>query len=466
MAADSAPQSPSPSEGGVAPDAPTVLVVDDEESNLTSIEKIFQKDGLRVLTAHSAREALDVLRQHRVDVVLTDLMMPAISGLELLKAIKQIAPDVEVVMMTAYGTVETAVQAMREGAYDFVEKPLKRMNIVKTARKAAERRSLTLENRQLKQEISVLTGREIIGTSPALRRVLDIALQAAPSSATVLVLGESGTGKELLARFIHQHSSRRSAPFVAVNCSALPEAILEAELFGHEKGSFTGAHVRREGRFAKADGGTLFLDEIGELSLSVQVKLLRVLQEGEYEPVGGDTQKADVRIVAATNKDLKAEVAAGRFREDLFYRLNVIALTSPPLRTRREDVPLLIDHFVGVYCQKNGKARLGITREALDKMMDYSWPGNVRELENVVERAVVLSRGNTLGVDDLPDTVRDAEPSEPSTITFGVGTPLDEVELRLIRETLRHAKGDKSVAAQLLGISTRTIYRKLGEVEG
>jgi DNA-binding NtrC family response regulator len=403
-----------------------------------------------------------VLRQHRVDVVLTDLMMPAISGLELLRAIKQVAPDVEVVMMTAYGTVETAVQAMREGAYDFVEKPLKRMTIVKTIRKAAERRSLTLENRELKQELSVLTGRDIVGSSPALRRVLDIALQAAPSSATVLVLGESGTGKELLARFIHQHSARSQGAFVAVNCSAIPEAILEAELFGHEKGAFTGAHARREGRFAKADG-TLFLDEIGELALSVQVKLLRVLQEGEYEPVGGDTTRADVRIVAATNKDLRAEVSAGRFREDLYYRLNVIALTAPPLRTRREDIPLIVDHFVGLYCKKNGRARLGVAKETLDRLMEYSWPGNVRELENVVERAVVLCRGDRLTLDDLPDVVREAETTDASTITFSVGTPLDEVERRLIRETLRQAKGDKSVAAQLLGISTRTIYRKLGE---
>ncbi|MBK6517501.1 MAG: sigma-54-dependent Fis family transcriptional regulator [Polyangiaceae bacterium] len=449
-----------------SPDALTVLVVDDEPSNVTSIEKIFQRDGMRALTAQSAREALDVLRQHRVDVVLTDLMMPAISGLELLRAIKQVAPDVEVVMMTAYGTVETAVQAMREGAYDFVEKPLKRMTIVKTIRKAAERRSLTLENRELKQELSVLTGRDIVGSSPALRRVLDIALQAAPSSATVLVLGESGTGKELLARFIHQHSARSQGAFVAVNCSAIPEAILEAELFGHEKGAFTGAHARREGRFAKADGGTLFLDEIGELALSVQVKLLRVLQEGEYEPVGGDTTRADVRIVAATNKDLRAEVSAGRFREDLYYRLNVIALTAPPLRTRREDIPLIVDHFVGLYCKKNGRARLGVAKETLDRLMEYSWPGNVRELENVVERAVVLCRGDRLTLDDLPDVVREAETTDASTITFSVGTPLDEVERRLIRETLRQAKGDKSVAAQLLGISTRTIYRKLGEMEG
>jgi len=446
--------------------APTVLVVDDEPSNLESIAKIFQKDGLRALTASSARAALELLRTHKVDVVLTDLMMPAVSGLELLRAAKQLAPDVEVVMMTAYGTVETAVQAMREGAYDFVEKPLKRLTIVKTVRKAAERRSLALENRQLRQELRALTAREIVGSSPALRRVLDVATQAAPSSATVLVLGESGTGKELLARYIHQRSTRATAPFVAVNCSAIPESILEAELFGHEKGAFTGALTRREGRFAKAERGTLFLDEIGELSPAVQVKLLRVLQEGEYEPLGGDTQRADVRIVAATNKDLRAEIAAGRFREDLFYRLNVIAITSPPLRSRREDVPLLVDHFLGVYCEKNRRARLGVAREVLAKLSDYSWPGNVRELENAIERAVVLCRGERLTLDDLPDVIRESEASEAATITFGVGTPLDEVERRLIRETLRHAHGDKSVAAQLLGISTRTIYRKLGELEG
>jgi two-component system response regulator HydG len=442
-----------------------VLVVDDEPSNLASIEKIFQRDGMRVLTADGAKSALEVVRTHRVQVVLTDLMMPGVSGLELLRAIKQLSSDTEVVMMTAYGTVETAVQAMREGAYDFVEKPLKRMTIIKIVRKAAERQSLVAENRSLRNEIKLLTRREIVGSSPALRRVLDVATQAAPSSATVLILGESGTGKELVARFIHDHSSRAKAPFVAVNCSAIPETILEAELFGYERGAFTGAIARREGRFARAAGGTLFLDEIGELSPSVQVKLLRVLQEGEYEPVGGDTVRADVRIVAATNKDLRAEVAAGRFREDLFYRLNVIAVTAPPLRARREDIPLLVDHFLGIYCMKNNRPRLEAPREVLSILSDYSWPGNVRELENVIERAVVLCRGDKLTVDDLPDVVREGESVEPSTITFSVGTPLDEVERRLIRETLRHAKGDKSVAAQLLGISTRTIYRKLGELE-
>jgi DNA-binding NtrC family response regulator len=447
-----------------SPDAPTVLVVDDDDASLDSLERIFQREGMRVLTAQNARLALELARTHRIEVVLTDLMMPGVSGLELLKALKQISPDTEVVMMTAYGTVETAVQAMRDGSYDFVEKPLKRMTIVKTVRKAAERQSLVAENRSLRQEIRNLTKREIVGSSPILRRVLDVANQAAPSSATVLVLGESGTGKELIARHIHERSARASGPFVAVNCSAIPETILEAELFGHERGAFTGAHERREGRFARAAGGTLFLDEIGELSPTVQVKLLRVLQEGEYEPIGGDTVPADVRIVAATNKDLGAEVAAGRFREDLCYRLNVIAITAPPLRTRREDVPLLVDHFFGIYCAKNGRPRLTAPREVLQLLSDYRWPGNVRELENVIERAVVLCRGDALTVDDLPDNIRNASASTPSALSVSVGTPLDEVERRLIRETLRHAGGDKSVAAQLLGISTRTIYRKLAEM--
>ena len=442
-------------------DATTVLVVDDERSNVESLEKIFMREGMRVLTAHDAKRALELVRTHRVDVVLTDLMMPGTTGLELLPAIKSVAPDVEVVLMTAYGSVEAAVNAMREGAYDFVEKPLKRISIVKSVRKAAERHKLVLENRTLKDEIKILTKREIVGSSSAWRRVVDVATQAAPSLATVLILGESGTGKELLARYIHEKSARSKGPFVPVNCAAIPETILESELFGHERGAFTGAIAKRDGRFARASGGTLFLDEIGELSPTVQVKLLRVVQEGEYEPVGGNTVRADVRIVAATNRDLLAEVSAGRFREDLYYRLNVIAITAPPLRARREDVPLLVDHFLGLYCAKNGRSRLKPSRVALEKMLDYSWPGNVRELENVIERAVVLCRSDALGEQDLPDVVAHAVPPEPTSLTFPVGTTLDEIELRVIKETLRHTKGDKSVAAQLLGISTRTIYRKL-----
>jgi two-component system response regulator HydG len=442
----------------------TVLVVDDEPSNRTSLEKIFEREGMRVLSADGAKTALELARKHRVEVVLTDLMMPGTSGLELMRALKEIAPDTEVVMMTAYGTVEVAVQAMRDGAYDFVEKPLKRMTIVKSVRKAAERQSLVVENRSLRRELMLLTTREIVGQSAALRRVLDVAAQAAPSSATVLILGESGTGKELIARSIHEKSGR-AGPFVATNCAAIPESILEAELFGHERGAFTGAVGRREGRFARARGGTLFLDEIGELSPAVQVKILRVLQEGEYEPIGGHTLKSDARIIAATNRDLRAEVDAGRFREDLYYRLNVISVTAPPLRARREDVPLLVDHFVGLYCKKNARPRLTIPPEVLGRLVDYSWPGNVRELENVIERAAVLCRGESMRLDDLPEAVAQASSPAPSALTFSIGTPLEEIELRMIKETLKHAHGDKPLAAQLLGISTRTIYRKLGENE-
>jgi two-component system response regulator HydG len=442
----------------------TVLVVDDEPSNVTSLRKIFERESMRVLTANGAKEALDLARKHRIEVVLTDLMMPGANGVELMRALKEISPDTEVVLMTAYGTVETAVQAMREGAYDFVEKPLKRMSIVKSVEKAAERQSLVAENRSLRQELKLLTNREIVGQSPALRRVLDVSTQAAPSSATVLILGESGTGKELIARYIHSKSGRASGPFVAVNCAAIPETILEAELFGYERGAFTGAVARREGRFAKARGGTLFLDEIGELTPTVQVKLLRVIQEGEYEPVGGNLVRADVRLLAATNRDLAAEVEAGRFREDLYYRLNVIAVTAPPLRTRREDIALLVDHFLGIYCLKNGRSRLVVHREAMAKLLDYVWPGNVRELENVVERAAVLCRSDTIGVEDLPEVVAKASAPAPSELSFSIGTTLSEVESRMIRETLKHTSGDKSLAAQLLGISTRTIYRKLGEV--
>ena len=441
------------------PPETTLLVVDDEAANLTSLEKIFQKEGLRVLTAPDGRTALDACRQHRVHVVLTDLMMLGMSGIDLIKALQTVAPDAETVVMTAYGTIETAVEAMREGAYDFVEKPLKRMQIVKTVRKAAERFRLVAENRTLKQELSALRSRSIVGSASALRNALDIATQAAPSTATVLILGESGTGKELLARHIHERSGRDT--FVGVNLAALPETIVESELFGHEKGAFTGAVSRRDGRIAQAQGGTLFLDEIGELSPQVQVKLLRVLQEGEYEPLGGRTQHADFRLIAATNRDLRAAVEAGEFREDLYYRLNVISITSPPLRDRREDVALLVDHFLDIYCRKNGKPRLEVLRPALEKLMAYDWPGNVRELENVVERAVVLGKGPTLGVEDLPEAVAKAERTG-DTLRFSIGTPLSEIERRAIHATLQHTSGDKQLAAQLLGISARTIYRKLG----
>ncbi len=449
----------------MTPAETTLLVVEDDRSNLESLERLLSKEEYRVLTAPDARVALELLRKQRAHIVVTDLMMPGLSGLDLLKAIKAVAPETEVILMTAYGTVETAVEAMRAGAYDFVEKPLKRMQILKTVSKAMEKASLVAENRTLREEISQLRKREIIGNSPALRQVLEVAAQAAPSVATVLILGESGTGKELLARYVHTKSQRASGPFVGVNCAAIPESILEAELFGHERGAFTGAVAKREGRFAQAARGTLFLDEIGELSASVQVKLLRVLQEGEYEPVGGRTQRADVRVVAATNRDLAAEVAAGRFREDLYYRLNVIAITSPPLRSRPGDVALLVEHFVKVFGQRNNKGPFTVTPAAMEKLAHYAWPGNVRELENTIERAVVLSRGTVLDLADLPKQIAENERAR-SEIVVSIGTPLEEIERTVIRETLRATQGDKRLTAQLLGIATRTIYRKLAEERG
>jgi two-component system response regulator HydG len=290
-------------------------------------------------------------------------------------------------------------------------------------------------------------------------------MQAAPSVATVLLLGESGTGKELLARAIHDYSSRARGPFVPVNCAALPESILEAELFGYEKGAFTGAVQRHEGRFPQADGGTLFLDEIGEIPTHVQVKLLRVLQEGEIERLGGRTVKVDLRLVAATNQDLRAAVREGRFREDLYYRLNVIAVPIPPLRDRRDDVPLLAEHFLQLYADRNGRRLSGFSRAAVEAMARYDWPGNVRELENAVERSVVLSRGSAIELDDLPPEVRTGSSAagDGRSLTFAVGTPLEEIERRVIHATLAHTGGDKRVCAQLLGIATRTIYRRLEE---
>jgi two-component system response regulator HydG len=451
----------------VPADAGIVLVVDDEPAIVESLSKIFRREGLNVLSATDGSAGLDILRKHRVGVLLTDLMMPNTSGMDLLRAAKTIAPETEVVLMTAYGTVETAVDAMKEGAYDFVTKPLKRAHVVRIVRNALEKQSLLVENRSLKAQLAEKRRRAIIGTSLAWRRTMDIVMQAAPSEATVLLLGESGTGKELLARALHDNSARGKGPFIAVNCAAIPESILEAELFGYEKGAFTGAATARDGRFEAAHGGTLFLDEIGEISRHVQVKLLRVLQEGEIERLGGGgkTRHIDVRIVAATNVNLAEEVKAGRFREDLYYRLNVIPVSVPPLRDRRDDIPLLAQHFVQVYAEKNGKAIGGCSPAAIERLCEYGWPGNVRELENAIERAVVLTRaGNTMIDEDaLPREIRDAAPGTASatSLTFPIGMPLAEIEMRVIHETLRHTRGDKRLTAKLLGIATRTIYRRL-----
>lgn len=443
---------------------PTILLVDDEQSNLESLSRIMKREGLAVLTASDGKQGLELLRRHSVNVLITDLVMPGMTGVDLLKAARSVAPETEVVMMTAYGTVENAVEAMKQGAYDFVTKPLKRAQLVGVVRRALEKQSLVVENRALRAQLEATRRRPIVGNSLVWRRAMDVVMQAAPSSATVLLMGESGTGKELLARAVHDNSTRASRPFIAVNCAAIPESILEAELFGYERGAFTGAVARKDGRFSLAHGGTLFLDEVGEISQQVQVKLLRVLQEGEFDRLGGKTERVDLRLVAATNKDLGEEVKAGRFREDLYYRLNVIGLHVPPLRERADDIPLLADVFMRRYADKNAKPVKGLTRAALDRLTAYLWPGNVRELENVIERAVVLLKGQVIDEEDLPHDLFGAR-GDGRSISVAIGTPLEEVEQRLIFETLRYTKGDKRLAAQLLGIATRTIYRRLEVVK-
>ncbi|MBI3085776.1 MAG: sigma-54-dependent Fis family transcriptional regulator [candidate division NC10 bacterium] len=444
-----------------------VLSVDDDQAVRQALSRTLEKIGYDVVVAEDGQAGLDRLRQGGIHIVLADLKMPKLSGQELLKAAKAIAPDVEVIVITGHGTVEDAVEAMKEGAYDFITKPFKRVQLEKTIRKAAEKQALVLENRVLQARVDELQGAgQIIGGSPAMLRTLELVNQVAPSTATVLIQGESGTGKELIANALHHGSPRRARPFIKVNCAALPETLLESELFGYERGAFTGAVARREGRFELADGGTLFMDEIGDLSLATQAKLLRVLQEGEFDRLGGTrTLKVDVRLVVATHADLARLVQQKRFREDLFYRLNVITIQLPSLRERREDIPLLAQNFLGRFATKNGKTITGFTDEAMDLLQSHAWPGNVRELENVIERAVVLTRGSMISPADLPETLA-GEDQAARHLVISIGTPLEEVEDRLIEETLRYARGDKTLAAKLLGIATRTIYRRMkGEPE-
>jgi two-component system response regulator HydG len=456
----------------------TLLLVDDEASHLESLERIFRREGYHILTASTGKEALDLLRQHHVHVLLSDLVMPGMSGSDLLKTAQTVSPETEVVIMTAFGTIEAAVESMKQGAYDFVVKPLKKVFITKVVRQALEKQTLLIENRALRQQLEHMRPHDIIGQSPAITQTLEIIRQAGPSSATVLLTGESGTGKELLARAIHRFSPRVGQPFVAVNCAALPDSILESELFGAEKGAYTGADRRREGRFETADGGTLFLDEVGEMSPATQVKLLRVLQDGEFERLGSnDPIQVDIRLVAATNMDLEQAVRAGQFREDLYYRLHVIRVEVPPLRSRTGDIPLLANFFLRRYSAKNDKHLEGVTARAMDALSSHAWPGNVRELENVIERAVVLSRDQVIDLDDLPapfsklvelsssNRRSDSLPSDGRGVFLPVGTSLEEAERRLLLETLKATNGDKGLAAKILGVATRTIYRKLSSPE-
>jgi two-component system response regulator HydG len=444
-----------------------VLVVDDDQAIREALSRTLEKLGYDVVLANDGQAGLDRLREGEIHILLADLQMPKLGGQELLKAARAIAPDVEVIVITGHGTVEDAVEAMKEGAYDFITKPFKRVQLERTIRRAAEKQALAMQNRRLQSRLDEIQGAGwIIGSSPLFLKTLDLVRQVAPSTATILIQGESGTGKELIADAIHHGSPRRERAFIKVNCAALPEALLESELFGHERGAFTGAVTRKEGRFELADGGTLFMDEIGEISPAMQAKLLRVLQSGEFERVGGTrTLTADVRVIAATNSDVAVLVREKRFREDLYYRLNVITIQLPPLRARQDDIPLLAHHFLRKYAAKNAKTVGGFAEEALDILQTYAWPGNVRELANVIERAVVLTRSSVISPADLPEALVGADQAARHLV-ISIGTPLEEVEDRLIEETLRYTKGDKTLAAKLLGIATRTIYRRVkGEAE-
>ena len=451
-----------------------ILVVDDEPSHRDSLRRIFERAGHEVLVADDGEAALELLRQDTVHVVLTDLVMPRMDGQALLKAARTLQPETNVIVMTAYGTVENAVAAMREGAYDFITKPTKRGEVLAVIGRALERQALLEENRALRARIAAVEGDAsfvgLVGGSEKMRTVVDTLRQVAPSAATVLLLGESGTGKELVARAIHALSPRASRPFVAVNSAALPESILEAELFGTEKGAYTGALERRAGRFERADGGTLFLDEVGDLPLAMQPKLLRALQEGEIERLGGTSAvKVDVRVVAATHVDLRERVKQGLFREDLYYRLDVITVRLPPLREREGDIPLLAAHFLKKLTLRHGKRVQGFEPRALEALSSWGFPGNVRELENAVERAVVLCPGDTLRLADLPAPIQEAAAlggapaGDGHTLTFRVGQTMEQIERAAIDATLRHTGGDKQLSAKLLGISLRTLYRRLGE---
>jgi two-component system NtrC family response regulator len=386
-----------------------ILIVDDEKNYLLVLEDLLMEEGYQVVTADSAQKGLDIVSGHDLDVVITDMKMPGMDGMTLLQKVHALNPDLPIIMMTAFGSVEKAVEAMRNGAFDYILKPFKNEELKVTIRKAIEHFHLVRRNRFLTQELQDrYQFSNIIGKSAGMQRIYQLIEKVAPSKATVLITGESGTGKELIARAIHFNSTRLNGPFISVNCGALPENLLESELFGHEKGSFSGAISQRKGRFELAHEGTLFLDEISEMPPPLQVKILRVLQEMEFERVGGtQTLKVDVRMVAASNRNLKAEVMDGRFRSDLFYRLNVVHVQLPALRERSDDIPLLVNHFLKKYGKEAGNSSISIHPDALRRLLEYQWPGNVRELENVIERAVILSNGEQILEKDLPSEIRE-----------------------------------------------------------
>ena len=441
-----------------------ILVVDDEVNARTALLELLRDEGYAVESAADAFKALGKMADFAPELVLTDLKMPGMDGLQLLEKLREGDPDLPVIVMTAFGEVETAVRAMRAGARDYLNKPVNVGELSLVVGRELEQRRIRAEAGQLRARLSEKYSFDnIIGSAARMQDVFKTVAQIAGSRASVLVTGESGTGKELIAAAIHEHSPRAKGPFVKLHCAALAESILESELFGHERGSFTGALTRRDGRFSQANHGTLFLDEIGEISQAIQVKLLRFLQEREFERVGGnETISVDVRVIAATNRNLPQMVAEGKFREDLYYRLNVINLEMPALRARQSDVPLLATHLLRKYAAENGKELRGFTSEALEHLTGYNWPGNVRELENVVERAVVMSKSTEVTLGDLPPQFAAVKPREGLLIP---GATMDEIERYAITKTLESTGGSTSRAAEILNISVRKIQYKLHEYE-
>lgn len=441
---------------------PHIFIIDDEERMLSMLEKVLTRHGYAVYSCADSRKALSLLEEQPFDVVLTDLRMPEVGGIDILKFVKERMPDTIVVVMTAFGSIDSAVEAMKVGAYDYLSKPFKMEELLLILERALEKRRLHQEVNSLRQEVwGKYQFENLIGKSKQMQDLFELIRRIAKTKTTVLIYGKSGTGKELVAKAIHYNSPRRLKPFITVNCSALPETLLESELFGHVKGAFTGATTNRKGLFEEAEGGSIFLDEIGEISPALQVKLLRVLQEGEIKRVGQTASiKVDFRLIAATNRDLGEAVQQGTFREDLYYRLNVISLTLPELKKRAEDIPLLANYFVKKYAQQIHSTVEGISKEAMELLMRYSWPGNVRELENVIERAVTLGRGQFIMPEDLPELVQETEQWKNEPL-FEREVSLEELEKAYIKHLLQKTKGHQTKTATILGIDRRTLYRKI-----
>src|SRR3954451_74819 len=448
----------------------SILIVDDEEPIRQMLTEVLSGHGYVVRAASDGEEALKELAVYDYDAVVTDVRMPRMDGLTLVRAIQQTAPDAPVIVMSAYGSHDLALEAMKAGAYDYLGKPFRPDEVLLVLRKAEERERLRAENRRLRREIEASRGRSaIIAESPSMKEVMRVVGKVAPARTTVLITGESGTGKELVARAVHELSPRKAGPFVAVNCGAIPDQLIESELFGHAKGAFTGAQAAKRGLFEEADSGTLFLDEIGDLPLQLQVSLLRALQEGEIRRVGdARSMKVDVRVLAATHRDLSQQVAQGKFREDLFYRLNVLALKLPPLRDRPEELPALAERFIAQHAERLGIPRKPLSAEALAMLQQWRWPGNVRELENALERALVLSEGDEIDPAALPDEIRGARkasgpPETPSEGDLSVKRAQRALEADLIRRALERTGGNRSRAAELLDLSPRALLYKIRE---